>query len=330
MLKLSVVIPLYNQAHLIERCVKSVESQGFSEEELEVIIINDGSTDNAIEVVVGLQRQYSNIRLINQENRGLSGARNRGLDEAKGKYIYFIDSDDELRHGYLFHFVNALEKSTADLFVFNFEKVSDISQVNTSLCFDISPKYIEPKDLPIACQYVCWVHIFNLEFLRKSKIRFDEQIRLNEDTIFMIPFLYSSRVMVLFADIPAYLYIYNPVSIINNTNTEVVKKKKLESFKMVKALCDLRKTLSLSENISEFMKSTMIFCSRDYVDALFMCYLDMPLKSKLNDIRWLKSNGLYPSVRKCGSIKLRLFEFLKNHILTFAVVTSVITLFKRK
>lgn len=326
---LSVIIPLYNQAHLVGRCVKSVEDQGFSDSELEVLIINDGSSDNAVEVVNVLQQKYGNIRLINQENRGLSGARNRGIDEARGLYLYFIDSDDALRPNYLSLFVKQLKESKANLFVFNYEKVPDISKAKTIPMVYQSPKRVTPNDLPYSIQYVCWVHIYDTVFLRQSGVRFDENIRLHEDTIFMISLLYSQDVDILFADIPVLLYIYNPNSIINNANKDVVRKRRLEQFKVLKILQSLREKLNLDEGLSNFMREGMVFGSRDCVDAMFTCQIDLTLRQKINNIKWLKDNNLYPSYRKVSGFRLKLFEFCKNHIATFVVFILLVSFFKK-
>jgi glycosyltransferase involved in cell wall biosynthesis len=88
----SVVIPCYNQAHFLSEAIESVLCQGYTN--VEVVVVDDGSTDNASEVASRYER--AGVRLIRQENRGRSAARNRGLDETQGKYVVFLDSDDRL------------------------------------------------------------------------------------------------------------------------------------------------------------------------------------------------------------------------------------------
>ena len=89
---ISVVIPLYNKESSIKDTLHSVLSQNFND--FEVVIVNDGSTDNSVSRVEEYTKKYFNIRLINRLNGGLSAARNTGLKEAKGEYVWFIDSDD--------------------------------------------------------------------------------------------------------------------------------------------------------------------------------------------------------------------------------------------
>lgn len=94
MKQLSIIIPMYNVEPYVERCLRSLENQNIPKDDYEIICINDGSPDNCINVVEKLQDEFNNIILINQENQGVSRARNNGLEIASGKYIMFIDPDD--------------------------------------------------------------------------------------------------------------------------------------------------------------------------------------------------------------------------------------------
>jgi glycosyltransferase involved in cell wall biosynthesis len=85
---------MYNVAPYVERCVRSLEDQDIPRDDYEIICINDGSPDNCSEIIEGLRKEYSNLVLINQENHGVSMARNRGIDAARGEYLLFIDPDD--------------------------------------------------------------------------------------------------------------------------------------------------------------------------------------------------------------------------------------------
>src|SRR5688572_603257 len=92
--KVSVVIPCYNQARFLGEAIQSVLCQGYTD--LEIIVVDDGSKDGTEEVASGYAKEDPRVRLIRQENRGLAAARNRGLAEAEGEYIVFLDSDDRL------------------------------------------------------------------------------------------------------------------------------------------------------------------------------------------------------------------------------------------
>lgn len=92
---LSIIIPIYNVENYVKGCVESILNQ-LSQEEIEIILVNDGSPDNSIAIVAPLIKGYDNVYVINKKNGGLSSARNTGLKAAKGEYVWFVDSDDTL------------------------------------------------------------------------------------------------------------------------------------------------------------------------------------------------------------------------------------------
>lgn len=96
-IKLSIIIPVYNVAPYVEKCLRSCAEQDLSQENYEIIVINDGTPDNSLEIVERVAKDYSNIIIHSQENQGLSAARNKGLSLAKGEYVWFVDSDDWIK-----------------------------------------------------------------------------------------------------------------------------------------------------------------------------------------------------------------------------------------
>ena len=100
MVFLSIVIPTYNAGWIIEKCLDSIWSQGLSEEEYEMVCVNDNSTDDTLEVLERVAKEHKNLRVVsNMENLRAGGARNRGVREARGEYILFIDADDYYHPG---------------------------------------------------------------------------------------------------------------------------------------------------------------------------------------------------------------------------------------
>lgn len=99
-LKLSVIVPIYNAATLLPRCLDSILAQELKEEEYEVLLINDGSTDQSLAVCEAYQRKHpQTFRLVSQQNSGVSAARNKGIALARGCYVCFVDADDFLAGG---------------------------------------------------------------------------------------------------------------------------------------------------------------------------------------------------------------------------------------
>jgi glycosyltransferase involved in cell wall biosynthesis len=115
----SIIVPMYNSSKTIDRCLKSILNQSYKN--FEVIIINDGFTDNCDEIVKNYQKSDDRIVLINQENAGVSKARNAGLDIAKGDFIQFVDSDDEIYVKYLEKMLGLIISNDLDMAVCNNE-----------------------------------------------------------------------------------------------------------------------------------------------------------------------------------------------------------------
>jgi glycosyltransferase involved in cell wall biosynthesis len=92
--RLSIIVPIFNVESFLGKCLQTLETQNISKDEYEIICINDGSPDKSRSIVIEFQKQFQNIILLDQENKGVSLARNHGIDKAAGKYLLFIDADD--------------------------------------------------------------------------------------------------------------------------------------------------------------------------------------------------------------------------------------------
>lgn len=125
MVKVSVIVPIYNVEIWLEECLESLLTQGLSDTEYEVICVDDGSTDRSGSIAAAYAERYRQIILIRQENKGSSGARNAGLRAARGKYIYFIDSDDWLDSGALGALYHLAERSGLDKLAFDYMEFQD-------------------------------------------------------------------------------------------------------------------------------------------------------------------------------------------------------------
>lgn len=124
---LSIVIPVYNVERYIERCLLSCTAQGYSSDDYEILVIDDGTPDCSMDIVYEIQMRYPNlISTYLQTNQGLSVARNVGLEKSKGKYVWFVDSDDWIEPGCLQQIIPALmENDGVDLFQIQYRLVYD-------------------------------------------------------------------------------------------------------------------------------------------------------------------------------------------------------------
>ncbi|NHM06450.1 glycosyltransferase [Flavobacterium sp. CYK-4] len=120
-MRLSIIIPAYKVADYIEKCIRSLEQQDLPAADFEIIVTNDGSPDNSSEIVRKLQTEFSNLTLIDQENQGVSMARNNAIAKAKGKYILPIDPDDYVLPNTLNRLLTIAENDNLDVFYLGFE-----------------------------------------------------------------------------------------------------------------------------------------------------------------------------------------------------------------
>ena len=107
---MSVIIPVYNAEQFLEHCIDSVLKQSYDSKKIEIVLINDGSIDNSLQICNKYAKKHDNVKVFDQENGGVSRARNKGLKEAQGKYIMFLDSDDYLKSNTIKNLVNFFDE----------------------------------------------------------------------------------------------------------------------------------------------------------------------------------------------------------------------------
>lgn len=207
---LSIVIPVYNTEKFIRKCLDSLCSQQIPADRYEIIVVNDGTKDKAIPIVREFIAKYSNIRLIEQENQGLSVARNTGLKKSRGKYIWFFDSDDWARPNSIQAILSHIEhQPDADVFVARLARVSD---TDYSEKIDKINKYIEGRSEMIGKDYLfdegsyapVQKFVFKREFLINNNLFFYPGI-YHEDGQFGMRATYLCEKIVI---IPEILYNY--------------------------------------------------------------------------------------------------------------------------
>lgn len=223
MILLSIIAPVYNMEEYLEKCLDSILRQGLDEEEYEVILVNDGSKDGSQAICERYVSQHKNFRLINQENQGVAVARNNGIDNAKGKFIGFIDPDDYLLDGGLkIAFRKYAEREDIDLIHFYSSYdfwdvkpvVDEVEYEGTTHDFLLT----DGRGLPS----FCWIYIYRKDFLDKHNIRF-KSYRVGEDSLFVSTvFLANPRYLSVKADI--YRYVVRESSASTNRRKEFARK----------------------------------------------------------------------------------------------------------
>lgn len=211
--KISVIIPVYNVEEYLARCLDSVTKQTLKD--IEIICINDGSVDKSASIAEQYAKKDKRISLINQENKGLSAARNAGMRVARGKYISFVDSDDWIDLDFLEKLYNAAESCGADAACSEIRRPHVSGKNPYKLKFEssqvlstVSDKY-RVLEVPRRC-YACG-KIYLRSELERQNLKFVEG-RVFEDIYFIPRFLFNSNKIVT---VPGVFYDYwaNPKSI---------------------------------------------------------------------------------------------------------------------
>lgn len=201
----SAIIPVYNVSEYIERCVESLVSQTYNN--IEIILINDGSTDNSGEVCRNLKGLYGDkIVYIEQENQGVSAARNAGLKAAKGEYIVFVDADDWVSSNYVDKLYTALSDSSADLascgFIEWYSEAKKFKHIRPDPGLYSKEEFYRTMRLR---QVPLWTTMYKTSLIKENAIEFDTLLRRMEDGCFVADYTsYCDKFVV----IPEYLYFY--------------------------------------------------------------------------------------------------------------------------
>ena len=218
--RISVIIPVYNVENDLDRCFCSVINQDY--EDLEVILVDDGSTDSSGAMCDKYQEQYPNIKVIHQKNGGLSAARNTGLRYATGDYVSFVDSDDYLEENAYIELARYIEENSCDMCLFGHYRETD----NQKIAYDVVPdKLIYSNKEEILGEFLSgvlngrnsgkgecftglsvWCGLYSRTLLEEHEITFvSEKEILSEDIVFnMQAYIHSEKIAIY----PKYLYHY--------------------------------------------------------------------------------------------------------------------------
>lgn len=217
--KVSVVIPAFNCEKTIERCIESVLNQTYSK--LEIIVINDGSTDNTLDK---MEKFDNKIIVINKNNSGPSETRNIGIERATGKYMFFLDSDDYLHPKaieiLLKEFSEGIDIVRGNYYfirnkkIFKNNKFPSFEKINSK---EMLNKYMMQNSI----WNTVWGQLIKMEYCKK--VRFDKNIRIGEDLLFNYQ-LYNNVKMIKCVNFHLYYYVDNCNSITRALNSNSIKK----------------------------------------------------------------------------------------------------------
>ena len=214
-------MPCYNVAPYVGRCIESIETQDIPQAEYEIICVDDCSKDDTAQTIEEYMNQYSNIVLHRHTvNKTAGGARNTGIELAKGKYIWFVDPDDAVKPNVLEKLYAAAEAAKADTLMFNFQTVLEDRQISAQKIFEdfLEPlsgsEFLEVHNISMHHVVSVYAAIYSREFLIENDLRFPE-IKASQDVVFIWDSLLASKRYASIADI-CYSYIRRSNSMTGN------------------------------------------------------------------------------------------------------------------
>ena len=294
---ISIIVPIYNAEKYIEKCINSLSKQTYKN--IEIILVDDGSKDNSYKICRNLQKNDRRIRIFLKKNGGASSARNKGLDEAKGEFITFVDVDDYVEETFVQTMYEMIILHNTDIAI-----CKPIKQYSDGIIIE-NKKYPEVswyngegllKFLKLEFNIdwgAVWNKLFKAEIIEKYKLRYDETIKYGEDYLFVGSYLantYSGYI----TDKIEYHYIYSNNSISNKYNTS--KKVDVELLSWIKSGEELKKYCD-SSDLSKAYNSYIsyrcqdvlyIMAKCDYTNRKFEKYILKNLRD--NKKYWLKTD----------------------------------------
>lgn len=284
---ISIVIPVYNAEKYLHECLESIVNQTYNN--IEIILVNDGSKDSSKEICEYFVKKYKNIKFINQKNKGVSSARNEGIKKATGEYILFVDSDDYIDKNMIELLYNAIIDTDSELSICNvygnksFENIPSIIDRKTAL--DLILDKDKFRGYPVN-------KLYKSKYVKK--ILFNPNIRICEDLLFNCQYISMINKISI---VNEYLYHYNrnENSAINN-NKNLNKKTALEAYKNMIPIYE--------KNNIESKNKLYISLIKTYTDVLYNFYNAKVKFDDNKDIVFIKK--IYRSLLKQEEIKTSL------------------------
>lgn len=253
--KISVIVPVYNVELYLKRCLDSIINQTLSD--IEIICVNDGSTDNSVNILDEYAQKDDRIKIVSQVNAGLSAARNTGLKYVSGEYISFIDSDDWIDLDFYEKMYQSAVETNSDIAVCGIKRVYNGKE---SILWDFTEQKCsvnnEEKYLFTNCpnRNAVWHKIYKTKFLLDTNILFEEG-RYYEDKFWTPQILYLANQVVT---VPAVYYYYfrdNQLSIVKCTN----KNKKMQQDRHLALNFALNFLKKNNINLDNFIEENRVY-----------------------------------------------------------------------
>ncbi len=321
---ISVIIPVYNSSERLDICVNSILNQSYSN--LEIVLVDDGSTDNSLEIINSYVKKDSRVKGYHKNNGGVSSTRNYGLKVANGKFISFIDSDDYIDKEYFKTLLKHQKINNSDIvrcgYHLNNKSYSIVNVKEVYVNFEFENKLIFDEMLKTYKFNSVWGQLIKKSVIKE--VKFDESLSMGEDFEFNINIIKNSSIVTLIPDV-LYYYYYN------NNGMNYSKNKK----KILKKIFDINSIYSNILNDSCFNANLI---QVRYINEIFPHILDIisyKYKDYLKEIKMIRNDSFLSFERKSNNnlkkAKYYLFyKILKKKYFILLFIIGRLTLFIKK
>lgn len=314
-LMISVITPVYNSDLYLNACIESVLCQSY--QDFEFLIIDDGSTDNSKDIIRDWALKDNRVVPIFQENSGASSARNHGLDIAKGEFVVFVDSDDYVTQTYL--------RDLIDMISDNEDVVLGVSGHSVFYNGTFSHHHQFPKCSCFVCDYKTifqdislhrfgfpWGKIFRRNIIEKYYLRFDENVCIAEDMMFLMHYLISvkldPRALILFSDVCNYNYLVHQGSLSTSSSSF---ENELYSYNEYRSTIN---QLKIQFRIDDCQIELLLFSPiAYYADRCLNAIFQRPISSDWKEKLGLIDREEYQRYKRCNTKYESFLKFLFVH-----------------
>lgn len=309
MYKISVIVPVYNTEKYLEKCLDSLVNQTM--DDIEIIVVNDGSIDNSEDIIKKYEKQYPNkIKYYKKENGGLSDARNYGIKHANGKYLAFVDSDDYIDVN-LFSELEEHINNNYDLIKFKAIKIyeDDKQEKFDGPVFDSKNGQDAFNELYVTDRLLepAWLYLYKREFWDNNKFEYAKNT-YHED-FGLTPIIICAANNVISTDVYGYYYIERENSIVTNKNNSLKKAKDLliHYDNMLSKITKLNLNKKTEENIKIYYTNAIILKAKDLNKGQQKEYINQIKKRKIiKNIKIRNLKQLFKKIILYCNIKLYL------------------------
>ena len=267
--EISIIVPVYNTAPYLSRCIDSILNQSFTD--FELLLIDDGSFDGSEAICDSYAADDNRIRVFHKRHGGVSFARNIGLDNAKGEWVCFVDSDDELLPDGLKVMVGGISDDVS-MVQAGFNRFKDGILLTNTGVLDIKGGIMDRQQaLLMLYQYkgvymgYLWGRLFNRGFIIEKKISFNERISIKEDTLFVATYLCHNLKPFYFTSVPVYNYFRISSGTMESLN-KTYNPKYISSFdavvemnRMIQVLSDVNRDVAMVARYEVIARCYLIY-----------------------------------------------------------------------